>query len=928
VIAKINVPKDKIRGIEITDTRGDKKAMTKLSENEIKDSVQDLVCKNGEHPVYKKVLDNGMTVLVRSTHTIPQVSVQLWYKVGSKDEESGERGIAHLIEHMIFKGTEGKGSLGLSESDINVVSHKLSGSINAFTSYDYTGYLFNLPTHHWKESLPIMADCMQHAAFKEDHLSSEMKTVIQELKMYRDEYTESLLDTMLTVIFPDHPYHYPIIGYKQDLWSVSGDDLRKFHRKHYIPNNATLVVVGDVQPKEVFELAEQYFGKIKPNPEYKHTEFHHTEDIVSKSITLYRDIKQPVALLAYVVPGVADGGDHIFKVISWILGKGKKSRLYSTLVDELKLVTSLKVSYIDLFDYGMFIIAFEPKKADDIDKIESIIQQEIDELAKNGLSQKEVERAQKNVQMHFYSLLESAQSQAYEIGKYYTALGDEQYVFTVLDEPWDELKDKIQDIIKTYFRASVRHKGVVLPLPEGEKEYWVKLQEESDQEDAKILSKRVRNSAIEPSSYAERVKIKESGTFNFPKPTVFELSNGVKVLSYCSTAIPKIDIAIELKAAWYYDSASKPGLYAFLTKVMSEGTEKYTAAQLADELESRGMSLSIYPGGISISMLSSDIEKGLEILEEVLIRPRFDKDEIEKVREQMLAGVKNFWDEPKYFANQLVKERVYKRHPYSKNIIGTEQSIKSITRDDLVEFHKKYITPKGARLAIVGDLENCNAKEELEKSLGKWKGPEVADIEFPPLAPVKPHQVNYFINRDQVVLAFAGLSIDRKNPDFDKLFLFDQIFGGGVLNSLNSRLFQLREQSGLFYGINGSLLVQTSEQPGMVMVKTIVSLDRLEEAEKAIKNVIATVADTLTEEELQEAKLAIINAMVRNFESNAKIAQSFILVDRYGFPKDFFDTRAITLSKVTLDEVKESVEKYLKNDSMLIVRCGRVDEKE
>ncbi|MFC1842431.1 M16 family metallopeptidase, partial [Candidatus Dependentiae bacterium] len=170
--------------------------------------------------VQKRVLSNGMTVLVREVHNIPKVSMQVFYNVGSKDEKTGEKGIAHLIEHMVFKGTD-----KLSEMDINATMHKLSGTSNAFTSYDYTGYLFNLPTQHWKEAFPIMAECMTNCAFKDDHLNSEMKAVIQEMKMYRDDYTRHLVFEMLTLIFPDHPYHYPIIGHKQDLYNVRGKDL-------------------------------------------------------------------------------------------------------------------------------------------------------------------------------------------------------------------------------------------------------------------------------------------------------------------------------------------------------------------------------------------------------------------------------------------------------------------------------------------------------------------------------------------------------------------------------------------------------------------------------------------------------------------------------------------------------------------------------
>ena len=176
-----------------------------------------------ETVVSKKILENGLTVLVRSSHAVPKVSIQLWYNVGSKDEKTGEKGIAHLIEHMIFKGTK-----KLSESDINMITQKLSGVCNAFTSYDYTGYLFDFPSHHWQEALPIMADCMRNCTFKEEHLNSEMKAVIQELKMYRDNYSSSLIEHMISAIFNDHPYHYPIIGFKHDLWSLKSADLISF----------------------------------------------------------------------------------------------------------------------------------------------------------------------------------------------------------------------------------------------------------------------------------------------------------------------------------------------------------------------------------------------------------------------------------------------------------------------------------------------------------------------------------------------------------------------------------------------------------------------------------------------------------------------------------------------------------------------------
>jgi len=249
-----------------------------------------------QSPVHKTVLKNGMTVLIREVHTIPKVSMQLWYKVGSKNEKSNEKGIAHLIEHMIFKGTQGEKSLNLSESDINTITHKLSGSCNAFTSYDYTGYLFNLPAHTWHESLPIMADCMSNCAFKEEHLSSEMKAVIQELKMRRDQFTLAAAKALMGSIYMDHPYHYPVIGYKQDLWNAHAPLLHNFYRKHYCPNNATLVIVGDVDTDKALKLVENCFGSIPLNHNYVSESFPQQHDIIAKSVTLYRDIHSITSL--------------------------------------------------------------------------------------------------------------------------------------------------------------------------------------------------------------------------------------------------------------------------------------------------------------------------------------------------------------------------------------------------------------------------------------------------------------------------------------------------------------------------------------------------------------------------------------------------------------------------------------------------------
>jgi len=871
------------------------------------------------HPVQKKILKNGMTVLVRPMHHIPKVSVQVWYNVGSKDEKSGEKGIAHLIEHMIFKGTD-----TLSESDINTITHMLSGGANAFTSYDYTGYLFNMPTHHWKSVLPILADCMSNVSFKDDQLNSEMKAVIQELKMYRDSYHSALIEEMMTAIFPDHPYHHPIVGYKQDLWSVHGKDLRSFYKKHYLPNNATLVVVGDVEVDDVFALAEEFFGKIPANLDYKKEALYFNREIGSKTVTIYRDVQQPLIAYAFVVPGIKNRSEHVLEISSLILGEGRSSRLQRRLLDELQLVTSIDTAYYDLFDHALFFIMYEPKELSDCDAIDAVIKEEIADIAGQGPTEEEVARALKKAQMKLYSVMEDSEKQAYSIGKYFLATGDENYVYNYLNESPEIIAKNVQALFADCLRSTLMNKGLLLPLPESEKPYWLALQKESDEEDKRILFERVRNTPVEDPRAALSTLVKEPGLFNFPKPETLMLDNGLKVFYYNNENTPKINVMLEFKAKSWYDPEDKQGLYNFVTSMLNEGTENYTATEFAQELESRGMSLSASPGYVAMSMTSDDFEKGLELLEEVVTRAKFDKKEIEKVRAQLLADIKNFWDEPKSFAGQVLRETIYKGHPYSKDALGKEDVISNIKRTDLVDFYKRFISPDGAKIAIVGDLKKKNVKEALAKTLGAWQGQKVAATVFTELKRTVSCEVDYPMNRDQVVLCYAGLSIDRKSPDYDKYLLFDQIFGHGALGSMSSRLFELRERTGLFYTINGTLLANADEQPGMMLVKTIVSLDRLKEAEKAIKNTIDTVADSLTEQELKEAKLAVLNSLMYNFESNGAIARAFLFLDKYNLPVTFFDKRAQDLAGITLDEVKVAAKKMLHSDSLLTLRIGRV----
>ncbi len=869
--------------------------------------------------VIKKVLSNGLTILIKPSSVVPKVSVQLWYNVGSKDEKTGEKGIAHLIEHMIFKGTK-----RLSECDINLITHKLSGYTNAFTSYDYTGYLFDFPSQQWEPSLAILADCMHNATFKEEHLNSELKAVIQELKMYKDNYVASVVEDLVGMIFPDHPYHHPIIGYKQDLWNLRRDALVSFYKKHYIPNNATLVIIGDVDPERAIELAMKEFGHLAPNFEYRKEEFYHGNDLQSKSVILYRDVQVPSYVCAWEIPGAIDKADYLIDIVIWILADGKGSRLYKKLVDDLELVTDLEAFTYDLFDTGVLFFYFQPREGVSVDKILEVVNRELADIVANGVTHKEIVRAIKQVEVDYLSILESFSKQAYEVGKFYLATGDENYAYTIPERPTDELAIEVQSFVRTFLRPTLMHRGAIEPIAEQEKEHWLLLQEISDEEDERILSGRTREADVEEGCYVNEIAVLPPKPFKFPRPHIRVLENGLKVLSHEAKHIPKIDFLVDFLVDQKYDPKGKEGLCAFVAALLLEGTKDYTAHEFADTAETLGMSISSSPGQIRMSLLSEDLPKALELLQQMLVHASMNPDAIERIRARMLSALKEFWDSPDQFAGQLVRQEIYKDHPYAKNAMGTAEGVQSITREDIVAFSKKYLSPRGARLAIVGDTGRYNVVELLSEALKSWHGPAIEPLVYPQIQPVTWHEVNYPIMRDQTVLYYGALSVNRLDEDYDKLLLFDQIFTGGVLGSMASRLFDLREQSGLFYTISGSMLSHVEKDKGLIVVRTIVSNDRLKEAEVAIEYVINTAADEISDDEFTEAQQALTNALVGAFESNISTAATFLTLDKYGLPSDYFDTRVERLAQITKKQMQDVVKRYLTTERFMLVRAGRV----
>lgn len=878
---------------------------------------------SSSHIVEKK-LDNGLTLLIKPQHMVPEVDIQLWYGVGSKHEKDSQRGMAHLIEHMIFKGTKDL----LSECDLDRVVQHFSGYANAFTSYDYTTYVFRFPSHTWEYAFKILADCMVNAKFDAQMLNSEYKAVIQELKMYKDDFKSSLLEKLFGSVIMPHPYHHPIIGYKEDLWNLKRDDLYRFYKDHYFPSNATLVVVGDINPDTVIAQAETYFGCIpsqapQPLPQFCQS----MPDLEQKTVTIARDVSTPWCCYAYKVPGICGQQAHTTYMVSLLLARGKTSRLYKRLVEELKIATEVSCFDYELFEQQLLYITVQPINTDVIDNIQHEINELLSQLASELIPDWELAMLANKAESEYVDLLQSNEYTATTLGQYYLAHGTSNYFSTYIESIRAVTAHNIQDYIKTYLAASMQHCGYLTRINDGDKQKMAEFQQKSDTLDEKILAQRLRTTKIELPKFSASLPEPKPASFTYPKPHVFTISNGLEVYWYHHAQVPKASIQLKFKADSLYDPKERAGLSIAHSRMMLEGTKNRDAAAFHRLIEEKGMCLDATSGLIRGECLTGDIETLLSVICEMCQYPSFPEDSLRKVQQQQNHRVADYWDEPFSYVTQLARAHIYKDHPYGSFILGTAESIASFTIDDLHDYHQTFISPKGATLVIVGDLGKYQDAQLLqgfiENTFGQWQGPEVSDIQYPDML-YQPKNITDFVQRDQSVIAFAAPSISRSDEDYDALALLDIILTGGATGSMSSRLFSLREQTGLFYTIGGSLIHGASVEPGMIFIKTMVSTDMVSHAQREIKNVCDTLArDGISDDELKVAKRALVQGTIGYFENNMKIASSFLFLKKHNFSFDLFDKRGANLSIIKNEKISQLAHKHLDSNRLSLLYVGR-----
>lgn len=891
-----------------------------------------LCLNNLKGSIYKETFDNGLTLLFyRKEHT-PEVMLKVLYDVGSKDEESSEYGFAHLVEHMIFKGTK-----KLSEQDIFEISRKFGVESNAATSYDQTVYYFYADNKNWKVFLNILADCMENAQITDEHISSELKAVFDELKLRDADGAANIFAELLP---SNHPYHHPVIGYKENLLNLNPEKVRAFYKKYYRPDRATIMVVGDLDKDDVVREVKAAFGSI-PCPEKiveskkGKAEFTYiNKDLFQKNIVVYKSIPNTQVCYVWTTPGNQDTKKSLS---SMIIGKYLRDRLSDILHDEKMLVAGVGAGSVDLLKAGIFLVGLMPLEQKyffskkDIDEVSEIckktIVNEIEHIIVAGIPQDEFTRIRRLVMVDLLHTFEDCGAIANALGNSYMINKNKFELFDEIEVLDSVTNEDVKSFANHYLRSTLMNLFTIKPLNSTEKDEWLKLQKTVDEYDNSLLELKTRREQAEKSVESHDLPTPELLDVVFENPDAeFDLRNGLHVVIKQRKDTPFIVSQLFFKNSdvmyRYFDEKGKSRIPDWAKLLLPEGSVGYSKQDHRKFFESLGAS----SGGVSCSCLASDFDVVAQRCVHILTKPTYPQKSFDRMLQDSLNVMEEMADDASHLAAYNLTQHLEQDDFLSKKTLQEEVAeLKKYKRAELIEFHKKYMVPHNMVLAVVGDFNEKTIKQQLEKTFGQWKAsPQACDLEkiaikFPDLKNPAAKEQKIWLPKERIALNAGRITVKSDEDDYFKLALLEQY--------LNKRLFELREKQGLFYHCSGSLTGGSDKQQGVAQISAELSLANTDMVIKLIKSVLNDIAQNgIPQEDFEFARSALVNELAKSTRTNGAIAYLLGDTKASGFDWNRREKRFKKIMQVSCEDVNTTAKKYLNADEWSFVTVGRVEE--
>ncbi|MEH2142743.1 M16 family metallopeptidase [Nostoc sp.] len=874
--------------------------------------------------VRKIVLENGLTVLTKEVHTAPVVTVQVWYKVGSRNEEPGVNGIAHQLEHMMFKGTLNR------PIQFGRLFSALGSDSNAFTSYDQTAYYGTVERNKLKALLVLEADRMQNSQIEPEQLASEKRVVISELQGYENSPEYRLNRAVMQAVFPNHAYGLPVGGTKADVEKFEVEQVQKYYRNFYSPDNAVLVIVGDFQTANTLETIKEVFGKLLKrqdsaavaSPRASAGGRRQEVGVISPSSPIV--LREPGAgqllQVVYPLPDANQPDVPALDVMDYILTEGRNSRLYQALV-ESGLANEVTASVTNLRESGWYEVLVTAGSKQDLKKIDSVLSSAIANVAEKGVTSEEVERAKTQLTADVILSNRDITSQAMRLGNDQTTAGDYRYTDRYLAavrlvKPMD-----VVAVINKYLTKEARIAGFFEPT---QKRITGVGDKPDSAQTTENFSPGVPVLPSEVAKYLPPVDLARDAIARV-LPQEFKFTNGLRILLLPDNSTPTVTLSGHIQAGTEFDPDDQAGLAAFVADNLLNGTKSKDVLTIAKVLAERGVSLNFqtYREGVHIEgdSLAEDLPIILEILADVVKNSTFPVKELELHRQQTLTDLQLELDEPSEVARRIFVQSIYpKKHPL--HTFPTEESLQQIQRQDVIDFKAKHYRPDTTVLALVGDFDLDKVRSLIKNEFGDWEvRGQAPRLKYPPVSmPEKIVSVNPVLpGKTQAVTYMGYTGINRYDPRFHAALVLNQILGG---DTLSSRLGEeVRDRQGLSYGIYSSF--QAGKNAGTFLIEMQTSPEDSTKAIASTRQILQQIHQQgVTALEVETAKRTLISNYNVSLANPEELTDKILMNEVYGLDKVELHSFTDKIQKVTLDQVNQAARELLHPDQIVVVTAG------
>jgi zinc protease len=839
-------------------------------------------------------LENGLRVIVHEDRKAPIVNVNVWYHVGSKDEPEGKTGFAHLFEHLMFNGSENH-----DKEYFEPIQQVGGTSLNGTTWTDRTNYYQNVPTPALELALFLESDRMGHllGAITQEKLDNQ-RSVVQNEKRQGDNRPYGLTSyRLLKGLYPEgHPYRWPTIGSMEDLDNASLDDVKDWFKKFYGPNNAVIVLAGDIDMATAKPLMEQYFGDIPPGPPVPKLKSWVPELEENVIDSMYDRVPQVRIQRAWNVPGLTSRDSTDLSLVAGILGSGKNSRLYKKLVFEEQVATSVYVSVTPWELTSPFEIEIDVKQGADPAEVVAMLDDALEEFLEEGPTKTEMRRIKTKIKASRIRGLEvvgGGGGKASTLARGALYAGDPAFYKTTFKWVDEATADRLQEVAQEWLEEGY-YQLTTYPFEEG-----------------KAVGDGVDRSSLPTVAAAPDI--------DFPDFERATLSNGLEVVFARRNAVPVIEIALQFDAGYAADKGGKLGLADMTMAMLDEGTKKRDALEIASEKEllgaQIGASSSLDVSTVSLSALKSNVKASLALYADIVSNPSFPAADLERLRGQALAGIQSEQVDPVSIALRQLPPLLYgEDHPYGVPFTGsgTAEDVTAISREDLIAFHQRWIRPDNAKLFVVGDTTLAEITPLLERSFGDWRASDVEKgTKSITQVPVAQEGQIIIVDRpgSPQSLILGGLLAPPTGVDNNiAINAMNDVIGGSFTARVN---MNLREDKGWAYGASTILYSAKGQRPYLAYApvqsdKTALSLAEI------VKEFNQFLTDRpATPSELSRVVNNSSRALPGQFETASAVLGSMMRNNTYGRPDNFVETLPQQFRALTIEDVMAAAKQVI-----------------